>query len=92
MPQPLMQPQPSMQPHPSCAMGSAPLGFCVTIQCLEPFSSGSSLGVGWPGVSCPASPLFHSSVGNGQAAPGCRPVLFEALSCRAGPARKKPVS
>lgn len=46
---------------------------------------------GWPGVFCP-SPLFHPLLGNGQAAPVCRLVLFEALSCRAGPARKKPVS
>lgn len=46
---------------------------------------------GWPGMFCPASPLFRPSPWNGQAAPLCRPFLFEALSCRAGPARKKPV-
>lgn len=46
----------------------------------------------WSGVFCPSSPLFHPSLGRGQAAPVYTPVWFEALSCRAGPARNKPVS
>lgn len=44
---------------------------------------------GWLGVF---SALFHPSLEDRQAVPVCRPVLFEALSCRAGPGRKKPAS
>lgn len=46
----------------------------------------------WSGVFCPSSPLFHPLLVCRQAAPTYRPVRFEALSCRAGPARNKPVS
>lgn len=83
--------QPAMQPRPSCAVGSAPLGSCIDNPASRTVLLGQQPQGGWPGVFCPSA-LFHSLLGNGQAAPVCGHVLFEALSCRAGPAGKKPIS